>query len=122
MEHPYTVMGRARREGRLQMQPCEACGEPKAEAHHDDYAEPLQVRWLCRSCHRGWHAQHGPGLNRHLVRAPTPQLRGLDALMTPPELMFYLTKECGLPYLKAGSLFRFRKAEVDAWLERERVA
>lgn len=31
---------------------CSACGKQcKPEAHHDDYAKPLEVRWLCRSCH-----------------------------------------------------------------------
>lgn len=34
---------------------CEACGtEAKAEAAHRDYARPLDVRWLCRSCHVKW--------------------------------------------------------------------
>lgn len=39
------------RTGRLVPHPCEACGDPKAEAHHDDYAKPLAVRWLCRTHH-----------------------------------------------------------------------
>lgn len=31
---------------------CSACGETcKPEGHHDDYSEPLEVRWLCKPCH-----------------------------------------------------------------------
>jgi hypothetical protein len=32
------------------------CGEPRVDAHHDDYARPLDVRWLCRPHHRLTHA------------------------------------------------------------------
>jgi hypothetical protein len=49
--------------GRIKKQPCEVCGEPKADAHHDDYSKPLDVRWLCRKHHAEWHAVHGEGLN-----------------------------------------------------------
>ena len=31
--------------------PCEKCGASKVDAHHDDYALPLAVRWLCRAHH-----------------------------------------------------------------------
>lgn len=38
---------------------CEQCGaSKKLDAHHDDYGKPLQVRWLCASCHRRWHAKN----------------------------------------------------------------
>lgn len=44
---------------------CEECGAcAKVDAHHDDYAKPLDIRWLCRGCHRRWHSKHGPGANR----------------------------------------------------------
>jgi ribosomal protein S27AE len=39
------------RRGKLQRKPCERCGSDSAEMHHDDYSRPLDVRWLCRSCH-----------------------------------------------------------------------
>jgi hypothetical protein len=29
------------------------------QAHHDDYAKPKEVRWLCIYCHRQWHKEHG---------------------------------------------------------------
>lgn len=37
--------------GRLIKQPCEACGERPTQAHHDDYAKPLDVRWFCAEHH-----------------------------------------------------------------------
>ncbi len=36
---------------------CEGCGlEKRLHGHHEDYAKPLQVRWLCGSCHRLAHS------------------------------------------------------------------
>lgn len=37
--------------GSLTRQPCEVCGAEKVDAHHEDYAQPLAVRWLCRQHH-----------------------------------------------------------------------
>lgn len=43
---------------------CEECGKaPRKmrngasaiQAHHDNYAKPLAVRWLCQPCHHEWH-------------------------------------------------------------------
>ena len=45
--------------GRLQKEPCEICGRD-AEAHHDNYNYPLQVRWLCRKHHAEWHRNNTP--------------------------------------------------------------
>jgi len=53
------AVSNALRDGRLVRQPCQVCGAPKAEAHHDDYTKPLQVRWLCFKHHRELHG------NRH---------------------------------------------------------
>ena len=46
------------RDKHIEKQPCEICGNAKAEAHHDDYGKPLNVRWLCFKCHREWHKLH----------------------------------------------------------------
>lgn len=43
--------------GKLTRQPCQVCGNPKVEAHHDDYSKPLDVRWLCHKHHREVHGQ-----------------------------------------------------------------
>lgn len=52
------------RQRRLIPQPCEVClTDRHVVAHHDDYAMPLDVRWLCRSHHDAHHRQFGPGAN-----------------------------------------------------------
>lgn len=43
---------------------CEVCGsEENIHAHHDDYAKPLDVRWLCAVCHKAWHLVNGEAKN-----------------------------------------------------------
>lgn len=37
--------------GKLKRSPCEVCGDPKVDAHHEDYGKPLDVVWLCRIHH-----------------------------------------------------------------------
>ena len=35
---------------------CEQCGTyGPTDGHHEDYSEPLEVQWLCRSCHSNIH-------------------------------------------------------------------
>ena len=43
------------RSGILIKKRCEVCQTLKTEAHHDDYSEPLKVRWLCKKCHTNEH-------------------------------------------------------------------
>lgn len=50
--HPEKVAAKnavhnAIKRGKLQRQPCEVCGNPDVQAHHDDYTQKLAVRWLC---------------------------------------------------------------------------
>ena len=47
-------VGRAIREKKLLRRACEVCGS-RAQAHHDDYSKPLDVRWLCPKHHAAWH-------------------------------------------------------------------
>jgi hypothetical protein len=42
--------------GHITRQPCSICGDPKAQAHHDDYAKPLEIRWLCVKHHTQFHS------------------------------------------------------------------
>ena len=45
--------------GDLKRQPCEVCGAVPVDAHHDDYSQPLAVRWLCRKHHKQHHNANG---------------------------------------------------------------
>lgn len=51
----HRLMRNATRRGELLPQPCEVCGKAKVEGHHDDYNEPLKVRWLCKRHHLDCH-------------------------------------------------------------------
>jgi hypothetical protein len=55
----HSAVSNAVRDGRLTKLPCEVCGSSFAEAHHDDYTKPLDVRWLCKVHHERWHHTHG---------------------------------------------------------------
>lgn len=57
------LVAKAVKRGRLIPQPCEVCGfsgfcsdgRRAVHAHHDNYDEPLNVRWLCKTCHDKLH-------------------------------------------------------------------
>lgn len=42
---------------------CEKCGAPdngrQLHGHHEDYSKPLEVTWLCNTCHRLEHNRDG---------------------------------------------------------------
>lgn len=69
-----TAVTRAVESGRLtRPAQCESCGRPDSpladgrsqiEAHHADYAQPLDVEWLCRRCHQ---ARHSPNTRNTLA-------------------------------------------------------
>ena len=49
----HVVLGNAIRRNKLvKAKACQRCGaEGRVEAHHADYAKPLEVEWLCLRCH-----------------------------------------------------------------------
>ena len=61
----HNAVNNALRDNRLtRVDNCVECASDFAvEAHHDDYDQPLNVRWLCAVCHKRWHAEHGEALN-----------------------------------------------------------
>ena len=60
----HKIVNNAIRDGKLFKEPCVICGSNEnTHAHHDDYAQPLNVRWLCPIHHKEWHDMNGEGLN-----------------------------------------------------------
>ena len=53
----HVITCNAIRDGKLKRpSKCSVCKSQKMiEAHHDDYTQPMKVRWLCNTCHRNWH-------------------------------------------------------------------
>jgi len=49
---------------------CPNCGRTvKTQAHHEDYAKPLEVTWLCSLCHK---MRHGKLVAVDLIEQVTP--------------------------------------------------
>lgn len=67
----HVATGNAIRDGRLVRQPCEVCGHEPAEAHHDDYSKPLDVRWLC-TAHHAEHHKRERAIKRERARSSGP--------------------------------------------------
>lgn len=60
----HTAVKRAIAAGLLERRPCEAinyrervCGRTPTHGHHEDYARPLDVVWLCGYHHKSRHAE-----------------------------------------------------------------
>lgn len=56
----HVILGNAVKNGRIQKpSQCSKCGSiersRKIHAHHEDYARPLDVIWLCAQCHHDTH-------------------------------------------------------------------
>lgn len=116
----YSEYGRALKEGRLvRPDACSRCGgdgDGKAiEGHHHDYTKPLDVEWLCRSCHRLAHT----GDHRPPVLGPTMEpgyIRQKDAAallnVSGPTVLAMERRGDLRGFRPTGTLVRYRLAEV----------
>jgi len=104
------LVARAIRRGEL-VRPahCEQCSATgrAIQAHHDDYNRPLDVRWLCRSCHMAWHGKNKPV---PMVGAEPPRLVNIRVCMTAGERELII---------KAA---RSRGKTVSAWIRETALA
>jgi hypothetical protein len=51
----YKTVENKKSKGNLLIEKCLICGSEKVNAHHEDYAKPLSVVWLCTLCHNRYH-------------------------------------------------------------------
>lgn len=82
------------RAGELKRMPCEACGSQRVQAHHDDYEKPLEVRWLCPSCHKRHHIEQ-----KRAAHPPVAQPARWEIRVT-PELLRHIRAASGLANMK----------------------
>lgn len=68
----HLAMRNAIRSDQLKRTACEVCGKDKVEGHHDDYREPLSVRWLCKFHHLQVHGGIFSGLVSRAGIKPGP--------------------------------------------------
>lgn len=89
MYNAHNAVSVARRDGAIKAMPCEKCGNPEALAHHEDYAKPLEITWLCRSCHSRRHKELGWGMPRQTPGVLTSKGSSFDrtSISLPPYLL-----------------------------------
>ncbi len=60
--------GHAVKSGRLVRLSCEVCGAGSAEIHHDDYDQPLSVRFFCAPHHRAHHKSENDSITTNPLK------------------------------------------------------
>jgi hypothetical protein len=71
-------LGNAIKLGKILRKPCERCGSPKSDGHHEDYGKPLEVMWLCRKHHAQRHKELDAIRTALAASAPADSSSSLD--------------------------------------------
>jgi hypothetical protein len=57
-----SLLNNAVKRGKMARLPCEVCGDPRSQGHHEDHSKPLEVRWMCARCHGKEHRTSPEGV------------------------------------------------------------
>jgi len=69
--------------GEIPREPCVSCGSTERLcAHHEDYAQPWELTWLCRRCHGLLHAYRFRGVENLLPSQVAAFAKGRDLSTT----------------------------------------
>ena len=127
----HNMVYRAVRDGLIQKaKSCSGCGsEHQIEAHHDDYAYPLDIKWFCKSCHSNWHQEHTPATpeisdaRRQSIRRENQIERGGEGALYEP--LQIIANKTGLKYYWLreqaikGTIPTVRTSTKGKWLAQE---
>jgi ribosomal protein S27AE len=117
----YAAVYKAIASGELKRQPCEVCGKTNVHAHHDDYSQPLKVRWLCPLHHRQRHPNN-KGYARPttgkavLVQREHKQQKTFTLTPTASERLTRASRETGLSessYVEQALRLKFNQDNIE---------
>ena len=91
--HARAEVALMRRQGKLFDGPCEVCSSPYTHAHHEDYAKPLEIRWLCGSHHTRYHAKLRAGKVQSLDQYVAETRENPQEASAPPKQVETLIQE-----------------------------
>lgn len=104
---------RAVRGGKILRPPqCDRCSKPcKPDAHHHDYAKPLDVEWLCRQCHMVEDGRIGRLITSRVGLITVGLLPCINCKVPSKPLRRGRCEKCRLYWDKHGSERPYRTAE-----------
>ena len=90
--------------GKIKRLPCSKCSNPNSEAHHKNYDDPYAVSFLCRGCHKRYHASLRRGMNvDNILKCPNCQsLHILYNKGSRKAKKGYWCRVCGAEWKKKG--------------------